>query len=159
VVEIMTEWTERAGAFLFGRKTYEIFAGSWPWSTDPTDRIAKALNTPLSMPISFWKKCSAYLVKFRARRTAAQRGLPHRPRRVFSLLFVKDADIEGEGYEKKNGPISFAGGIPGCEHRAGVCPSAGGFFYPLQRHRRKRISERQACRLHKALLLRASAAW
>jgi len=25
--EIMTEWTKRAGAFLFGRKTYEIFAG------------------------------------------------------------------------------------------------------------------------------------
>ena len=45
IVEIMTEWTDRAGAFLFGRKTYEIFAGSWPKSTDPTDRIAKALNT------------------------------------------------------------------------------------------------------------------
>src|ERR671919_348685 len=28
--EIMTEWTKRAGAFLLGRKTYEIFAGSWP---------------------------------------------------------------------------------------------------------------------------------
>ncbi|OHD24445.1 MAG: hypothetical protein A2Y38_22880 [Spirochaetes bacterium GWB1_59_5] len=44
-VEIMTEWTDRAGAFLFGRKTYEIFAGSWPKSTDPTDKIAMALNT------------------------------------------------------------------------------------------------------------------
>jgi dihydrofolate reductase len=43
--EIMTEWTNRAGAFLFGRKTYEIFAGSWPKSTDPADEIAKALNT------------------------------------------------------------------------------------------------------------------
>jgi len=43
--EIMTEWTTRAGAFLFGRKTYEIFAGSWPNSTDPADRIATALNT------------------------------------------------------------------------------------------------------------------
>jgi dihydrofolate reductase len=41
----MTEWTKRAGAFLFGRKTYEIFAGSWPKSTDPTDEIAVALNT------------------------------------------------------------------------------------------------------------------
>ncbi len=42
--EIMTEWTKRAGAFLLGRKTYEIFAGSWPKSTDPADEIATALN-------------------------------------------------------------------------------------------------------------------
>jgi dihydrofolate reductase len=44
-VEIMTEWTKCAGAFLFGRRTYEIFAGSWPKSTDPADEIATALNT------------------------------------------------------------------------------------------------------------------
>ena len=43
--EIMTEWTKRAGAFLLGRKTYEIFADSWPKSTDPADEIATALNT------------------------------------------------------------------------------------------------------------------
>jgi len=43
--EIMTEWTVRAGAFLLGRKTYEMFAGSWPQSTDPADEIATALNT------------------------------------------------------------------------------------------------------------------
>ena len=41
----MTEWTKRAGAFLLGRKTYQIFAGSWPKSTDPSDEIATALNT------------------------------------------------------------------------------------------------------------------
>jgi dihydrofolate reductase len=45
LVQIMTEWTTRAGAFLLGRKTYEIFAGSWPRSTDPADEIAVALNT------------------------------------------------------------------------------------------------------------------
>ena len=43
--EIMTEWTRRAGAFLLGRKTYEMFAASWPRSTDPADEIATALNT------------------------------------------------------------------------------------------------------------------
>ena len=43
--EIMTEWTKRAGAFLLGRKTYEIFASSWPKAADPTDEIAMALNT------------------------------------------------------------------------------------------------------------------
>jgi dihydrofolate reductase len=43
--EIMTEWTRRAGAFLLGRKTYEIFAAAWPRSTDPADEIAAALNT------------------------------------------------------------------------------------------------------------------
>ena len=44
-VGIMTEWTKRAGAFLLGRKTYEIFAASWPNSTDPADQSAVALNT------------------------------------------------------------------------------------------------------------------
>ena len=43
--EIMTDWTKRAGGFLLGRKTYEIFAASWPKSTDPSDEIARALNT------------------------------------------------------------------------------------------------------------------
>lgn len=42
---IMTDWTKRGGAFLLGRKTYEIFAGAWPKSTDPADEIATALNT------------------------------------------------------------------------------------------------------------------
>ena len=43
--EVMTEWTKRAGAFLLGRKTYEMFAASWPKSTDPSDEIAAARNT------------------------------------------------------------------------------------------------------------------
>lgn len=33
----MGEWTKRADAYLLGRKTYEIFAASWPNSTDPTE--------------------------------------------------------------------------------------------------------------------------
>jgi dihydrofolate reductase len=45
LLAVMTEWTSRAGAFLFGRRTYEIFAGSWPNSTDPEDKIAVALNS------------------------------------------------------------------------------------------------------------------
>lgn len=41
----MTAWTTRADAFLLGRKTYDIFAGSWPNATDPADEAATALNT------------------------------------------------------------------------------------------------------------------
>lgn len=41
---LMTEWTKRAGAFLLGRKTYEMFAASWPNATDPADEAAAALN-------------------------------------------------------------------------------------------------------------------
>jgi dihydrofolate reductase len=33
----MAEWTKRADAFLFGRKTYQMFATSWPNSSDPEE--------------------------------------------------------------------------------------------------------------------------
>jgi dihydrofolate reductase len=35
---------QRAGAFLFGRRTYEIFAGYWGVMEDPANPIAAALN-------------------------------------------------------------------------------------------------------------------
>jgi dihydrofolate reductase len=43
---VMDESYERADAFLFGRRTYEIFAGSWGTWDDPGDSpIWTALNT------------------------------------------------------------------------------------------------------------------
>ena len=35
----MDEWTKRAGALLLGRKTYAIFADSWPNSPDPEEKL------------------------------------------------------------------------------------------------------------------------
>ncbi len=44
VGEFVTELTTHADAYLFGRRTFDIFRGHWPDQTDPADPIATAIN-------------------------------------------------------------------------------------------------------------------
>ncbi|MFD5875465.1 dihydrofolate reductase family protein [Streptomyces sp. NPDC060322] len=41
----MNEVFDRSGAYLLGRRTYDIFSAYWPQVTDPLDPIASRLNT------------------------------------------------------------------------------------------------------------------
>jgi dihydrofolate reductase len=43
--QYMTGIFGEVDAFVLGRRTYEIFAASWPKATDPNDPIASRLNT------------------------------------------------------------------------------------------------------------------
>ena len=43
--DFVTELNTHASAFLFGRRTFDIFRGYWPDQTDPSNAIATAINS------------------------------------------------------------------------------------------------------------------
>jgi dihydrofolate reductase len=43
--EFVTQLNSHASAFLFGRRTFDIFRGYWPDQTDPANKIATAINS------------------------------------------------------------------------------------------------------------------
>src|SRR3546814_16265035 len=45
VGEFVTELNSHASAFLFGRRTFDIFRGHWPDQTDPSNQLATELNS------------------------------------------------------------------------------------------------------------------
>jgi dihydrofolate reductase len=45
VGEFVVELNSHASAFLFGRRTFEIFRGYWPDQTEPDNEIATAINS------------------------------------------------------------------------------------------------------------------
>src|SRR6201999_2229630 len=45
VGEFVTGLNSHASAFLFGRRTFDIFRGYWPDQTDPANSIATAINS------------------------------------------------------------------------------------------------------------------
>jgi dihydrofolate reductase len=75
-----TALTLEASGFLMGRGTYDIFAASWPNSTDPGDRVAAALNG---------------LPKTVASRTLAQAGWTGS--RVVADILPEVQRVKGEG--------------------------------------------------------------